>query len=340
MKFKTILLTFLLVFGISPSSHAITVGEIVNPLEDYLDCEDTNSGLEEIACSRFRDIINTELEQANLRLDNGGILFTQTDNTNRNLEGGCSSRTGLRSLTTRAKLLSSARLNLTGDSLSRPALFLVDLPVEASVDARLKTTYGTRIPFVGCRSYASDSFNGRGKARGRAKMSVFLSLEPRLTRRYERRGAFGSRRGRWVNYLTIKPIVDVSATVDAKVERVRLSGTNPLFAAVGALAGIVGSQLRFNLSVLRGESFERSIKRLFLDRAIAEGQGLAYIDIALGGGHITNNVLTLIANYVAQEQIEDLNLSQVETDLEEDIKEALRLNSNGERSFRIGSLPF
>jgi len=323
MKYRITLLTFLMVLGMSPSSQAITVGEIVNPLEEFLEC-DTNDSFVQIICNDIQEVVNRELTQANLQLEDGGLLFTQTDNTNRVLDGGCTSKTELRSLTTQVKLRSSASLNLSGNAISEPAMFLVELPVQSSVNARLKTRTGFRD--IKCRELYSDSYTASGSAFGKAKIGVILSLEPK----YHYLPGY--------HMVQIKPIVDVSASVNARVTNVRIRGANPLFGFLNAIAGFASGVFQFSESILRGKGIDNTIESLSADVAadIAQG-GAAFVlgaeEVGLGSKAISPFFLTLLANDFVKSTIREQNLEQVERDLEEGIKKALKLDENGERFF-------
>jgi len=332
MKYRITIVTCLLVLGISPNSQAVTLGEIINPLEDFLDCN-TNDSAIQIICNDIQEIVNRELAQANLELQNGGLLYTQTENGKRVLEGGCTSRTELTSLTAQVKLRSSTSLNLSGNAISQPAMFMAELPVQASVNARLKTRYGLRF-FGGCSQGATDSFRVSGNAYGNAKVGVLLSLEPKFIN--------SPSLGQYI--IQIKPIVNVSASVDARVTNVRLRGANPILGLLGTITGFASGLLQSaEENILGSGNFERAYNSIPEESLRDIGLGLVFT--FLGGleevqnlngnfdGVLSSFFLTPIANNLAQEAIEDQNLEQVERDLEADIKRALKLDENGERFF-------
>jgi len=316
MKYRAILITFLITCSLSPNSKAVTVGQFINPLEDFLECDSNNSAVQ-IICNDVQEIVNRELAQANLELQDGGLLFTKTDNTRVNVKGGCSSRTDLNKLVAGVKLLSDASVDLSGNAISKPVIFAIELPVEANVEAFLKTRYGARVFFGSCSQYASDSFRIVGDANGNAKLALFLSLEPKLTI---------SNDGEII--VRIKPIVDVSAAVDAEVTRLKIKDTSPILGFIGTISGIISAPFKLGDAVLRGKSVTNALEGIILNI----GLGLTLTETGLGGSLISDYAENY-ANDQVDDQIDELGLEQVEMDLERNIKRALRLDENGERYF-------
>lgn len=126
----------ILVFIISSNSHALSIGEIISPNENYLNCEDLN-WYEVAICNDALAQLNEKIQQenpvlnSNLEITSQGDLLFYKDSfvTPKKLNTGhsCTHRSWIRSSYIESTLKSNASMDLSIQSLSQPLVFYTSI---------------------------------------------------------------------------------------------------------------------------------------------------------------------------------------------------------------------
>ena len=233
MKFA-IPFTLSLLFVMRPSeSRAITLGEILNPLQNYFaDCDKGDQNLSQV-CTLLQSTVNAKLQQAHLSIQNGDVVYSDSKPQGQVLTDSCEQTIILQNLSSSATLYSTASVNLSGNAISRPALFGITLPVSVYGRADMLDEVGASVPYLGgfpprvkhhCIGIANDHFYADATASATAKLVLFLSLEPVYTISPAKHFV-----------IQLHPIVNVSVAVDGPVFNWGFHGLSPLTTVTTAL---------------------------------------------------------------------------------------------------------
>ncbi len=121
--------------------------------------------------------IRRQIEQANLALNQGELLFSDT-RYNIAPDSGCT-RTEVRRLHTDITLESDTQLGLSFSSLYEPVRVTVDLNARIAADGRAKQIIGFRLG--SCQDLATDNFSFTATGNAQLSVSVELRLNPTLS---------------------------------------------------------------------------------------------------------------------------------------------------------------
>lgn len=323
-----------LLFMLRPSdSHAITLGEILNPYQNYFaDCDKGDATLSQL-CSVVQTVVNAKLQQAHLSIQNGDLVYSESKPQNQTLTSSCEQTITLQNLTTTATLSSTASVTLSGNAISRPVLFGVTLPVSAYARADMLDKVGTSVPYIGgfpprikhhCVGVANDHFYADATVSATGKLVLFLSLEPVY--------AISP-----ANHLVIQlhPIANVSVAVEGPNFNWDFHGLSPLTTVASALFAPFNA---FNAQV--AATFGGgSVRTIFeartsaaVDALISSGIGAILTDEALGdpigiNSLVRDYVQDLARNYARVAATTAQNSANQR--LKAQIAAALNLDANG-----------
>jgi len=315
-------------------SKAITLGEILNPYDTYFaNCTSSDTNLQKV-CSIVQGMVNNQLQQANLSISNGDLVYSFNQGMNNVLINSCARTTTLKNVTTNANLSQSANLSFKGNAISKPAIFGLTLPIKVYFRGDFQDSLGASVlvpsynPFSGpkykCVAVGTDSYYGDVTTSATATITAMLSLEPRY--------AVSSS-----NHLVVqlKPITDVSATVNNLQLNLQLHGVSPfanMFSLLTAPINAVNGQVE-------AISDGGNIKSIIASQTYAAVMSIAsttygglLTDYALGNPlQIDSFVNAYLQNKAAQIAANKATTfgDDVSSRLKSRIKTALNLDANG-----------
>ena len=322
----------------SSTSYAITIGEILNPTQEFLNCNTTTNPTAQYFCLEIQERINRELEQANLSIKDGGLLYEVNDTRDRTLSSSCSRRTELKNTNLKAHLLSEASIDLSGNALSKPALFTVDMPVKASARIDLNDRLGKKIRYVSgfpprvkskCIRVGSDSYYAIGSASLRASLVILFSLEPQFA--VTPQGDF---------IIKIEPIIDVNAAIDGAVTKFDIRGASPLASLYSRINSINNAAFSGIEAILNASSVEGLLNDGLVSPIIETTTELTYgallTDYALGNPAGFDKLVETFINIAVDKEVDKAQseIDNITADLERQIAQALGLDSEG-RAFYV-----
>jgi hypothetical protein len=292
----------------SMPSHAITLGEIINPYDRYFaDCDQNNPLLQSL-CTAVQAEVNARLAQAGLTIDNGDLAYSLDEGMNIVLNDSCSRTTRQTGMQYRAVLRQTTQIGLRGNAISKPMIFGVTAPIELYVRANFRDDFGATIyyppkypwerPRSTCQRYASDNYYGDTTAALTAKFSVLLSLEPRFAISQS-------------NHLVIQlqPVVDVSLAADnVNVSNLDFHGVSVwanIAQTLAAPSNFMNGQVE---AIFDGANFREIIslqKYAGLAELIGSGTGVLLTDFALGDPLMINNLIDDYLNNKARNMAAD-----------------------------------
>lgn len=182
--------------GVLPSlASADPVSISVGELGDAIDAMDT----EPDAISRMAlQKIQAQLDEANLQLSDGDILFSDTA-TNLTTDSGCT-RTEVRSLLTTVTLDADSRLTLSLESLYQPLIVSAAVDLQIAATGRAKQVVGFRLG--SCQDLGNDNFSFSASGEASIVLELTVQLNPTL---YELQ-----------NRLVLQPDIYLEATVEQR----------------------------------------------------------------------------------------------------------------------------
>lgn len=305
----------------SYSASALTIGQKLNPAETFLDCNTAPSEVQ-IACKSIQNQVNQKLSEANLAIENNGIIYKYLDRTAVQITGGCSRNSKITSSDAAIWVKEPETIELSGDVISKPALFAMTLPVEIAGRIGFEDKTGMNTPFSSsCTWLASDSYSATGNLKTTAKILVLFSLEPKYRKSPE---------GEYV--FALKATVDIQASLsDSNFSNLDFHGVNPLFNIYAGLVSVNSNQTRLYENILKGNSVQKSAED-FLGRFGFEWGRLLLLTNDTLGDPIFLNSLTerAINNYVDKKRAgynDDINSQAAK--LKSKINAALGADSEG-----------
>lgn len=321
------LLCFSLLF-FSFSSYAITVGQYKNPSEDFLDCDKVNSDVR-VACQLAQQIINQKLNEANIYLESDGIVYRVVDDTDKRIKDSCSRKTYVTRQEMSFTLKKSARLHLSGNALSEPAVLALKLPV--SVYARFdgKDEFGHKPGLFGpCVRYATDSYWGDAGISTTGQFLAMLSLEPKFKM---------SPTGDYI--FALKPIFDIQASIgDTKIQHFDIHGANGFLNILSSATSLSTDLMVAGEATLKGKSVEKTFTDLATSQLIGQAESLLLTDYSMSNFSVIRPLINLaVESYVSKSQ-SDINKTLVGTTAaaKQKIAQALNLDANGQVYLVLG----
>lgn len=237
--------------GADSSSDEVALGTAQQAAisSEVLNCESASSEAR-LLCELALARVNSELDQRGITIDSEGVLFSFEDPTNRKLDTGhsCTVQAKIKHQAATARLKSGARLDLSGDSLSRPLALKLKLPVNLSAEVDVTQTFGTRI-LGSCNDYASDSYTFRGNVSTSANLLLGLTLNPSFGR---------TQAGDYA--LVLRPKVAVAADLEQLDIDFRVSGVSPITPAWTFVTGFGSTIARSTQALFSGDSVKRIVE--------------------------------------------------------------------------------
>jgi len=320
---------FVLLMFLSPlPTHAITVGEIIYPAEEYLECRDLE-WFEQVICEAAAKEVNDRLNEANITLSDGDVLLHINPIIEpQNIPTGhsCSHRAWINGNYAKITLKSNGVFDFVSESISRPMIFTVNLPVRAYARVNLKEEWGTRL-FGSCDRYASDSYYATFDFVTDAYHRFFLSLEPKLTELED--GNFA---------ITVKPLFKVHSRLLNLDVNFSIHGRNNLWSGFNtyiiALPSLAGNLIEAPFDRNVGDSLEEAFVTYGLDIGQVFISSLLFLDHDVLG----TNVLESIVSEEAEDELRGQytnRVSSLEGRINDQIRTALSLNEDGEATFIV-----
>lgn len=324
----------LLSFTISLPSYAITIGEIVNPAEEFLECKDLQ-WYEKVVCEIAADKFYGELNSRGISLSNGAVLFTLSPMvTPRKVDTGhsCTHRMWIKDNQLKGHLASSGTLDLKGNTLSEPLIFYTNLPINLNAAINLKDWWGYRNIFGSCNKKASDTYQAKADVSTNITTRILVSLEPKLD--ILENGDY---------LITIAPISNARFSFPEVDFDYDFSGRSPF----NGLLTIMGNDLlmfgpiALTFTVLEaavegdsiGDALEQKLKTAGVDLALSSFQTISELDVPLLADELEDMVqeAALDEIYGAAEGFE----MQLQKSIDAEIARALNLDSQGKREILI-----
>ncbi|KAM7215412.1 hypothetical protein V8F06_009172 [Rhypophila decipiens] len=311
--------------AVRPSKPDFTLSQILNPVMSFLECTKGDS-ITQLLCQVVSHKVSAALRASNIFVDRTGILFSYDDPTHSKVDTGhsCTVTAEITNTHADAKLLSSASLDFSGNplSLSDPALFVAELPVELNGRVDVKQRFGTRI-LTGCTNLGSDSFKASGGISTTAQIAILFTFAPAPVR-VDAQG----------NYIfTIRPITKAAASLANTDIKFNISGVSFLNGLVTAILGGTSSLFKAVTGILKGDSL----------KSVWKNVQQHVIDVAVGGllstpFDLLDDLVELLAQSIVDEKkkgVETKYSGELEKRLRTLVSGALGLDANGERQFVV-----
>ncbi|MGK3965102.1 hypothetical protein WMF38_13075 [Sorangium sp. So ce118] len=231
----------------SESDIGIAEQHLIDP--GIINCD---TGPQEVRtlCAMALNRLNSEIDARGITIDSEGILFALDDPTDRKIDTGhaCTVRAEQRHAYYTARLKNSARLDITGDSLTRPLAVKLSLPVEYSAKIDVNQRFGYMI-LGSCNKSGSDSYSLRGSLATTADIVLGLDLNP----------TFGIRdNGDYA--ITLQPKVAVATALRDTNLDLRVSGVSPVTPVVTFVTGFSSTVARSVTALFSGDSVSRIVE--------------------------------------------------------------------------------
>jgi hypothetical protein len=329
MRYRYLLLSF----AISLPSYAITIGEIVNPAEEFLECKDLQ-WYEKVACEIAAEKFYGELNSRGISLDNGAVVFTLSPMiTPREIDTGhsCTHKMWIKDNHLKGHLASSGTLDLKGNSLSEPLIFYTNLPINMNAAINLKEEWNWN--FLGsCNELASDTYQAKADVSTNVTTRILISLGPKLD--ILENGDY---------LITIAPMSNVRFSLPEVDFDYDFDGRSPFN---GLLTIMTNDLLMFGPIALTftifeaavegdsiGDELEQKLKTAGADLFIGSFQTIDHWDIPY-----LEDVVEQLANEWALDEIygaaEGFEM-QLQKSIDAEIARALNLDSQGKREILI-----
>ncbi|PUA27741.1 MAG: hypothetical protein B0W54_14480 [Cellvibrio sp. 79] len=324
-KFKSVMAVAFL--ALSVTSHAITVGQFKNPSEEFLDCDKVNSDVR-VACQLAQQIINQKLNDANIYLEENGVVYRVVDDQNIRVKDSCSRRTTITRNEYSLTLKNSARLKLSGNFLSEPAVFALKLPVRVYARFDGKDEFGHKPPLLSCTRYATDSYWGDAGLDVTGNFLAMLSLEPKFKM---------SPSGDYI--FALKPIFDLQASVgDVRIQNFDIHGANGFLNILSSATSLSTDLTVAGETVLKGGSVQNSFVRLHESQIIGQAQSALLTDYALSNNGVVREIIDRTVDSYVKKSVADINKTLVGTTInaKQRIATALNLDATGQVYLVLG----
>jgi hypothetical protein len=309
------------------SSEAITVGQLKNPSEEFLDCDKVSSDVR-VACQLAQQIINQKLNDANIYLENSGVVYRVIDDNDIRVKDSCSRRTTITKQELSLTLKNSARLRLSGNALSEPAVLALKLPVSVYARFNGKDEFGHKPPFLSCQRYASDSYWGDAGVSTTGQFLAMLSLEPKFKM---------SPAGDYI--FALKPIFDLQASIgNTSIQHFDIHGANGFLNILSSVTSLSTDLIVASEATLKGKSVEKTFLDLATSQIIGQSQSLLLTDYSLSNFSVIRPLVNLAVESAAKKSQSDINKTLIGTTAaaKGKIAQALNLDANGKVYLVLG----
>jgi hypothetical protein len=310
------------------TTHELDMPEIASTAsalitKDVVDCE-SGSSAERALCSVVLARVNAELDERGITIDKDGLLFTYDDPTNQAIPTGhsCTVEAKVKNKHATVRLGSDARLDLSGNSLTRPLALKVDLPVAVDAKIDVKQTFGNRLLFGSCNTYASDSYSFKASASTTAELLVAFSFNP----------SFGEMpSGDYA--ITLKPTVAVGADLQNLQLDFKVSGVNPITPVWGFVTGTSSTLLKATDAAVAGNS----VKEVFASAGAWDVASLVVLGIGALPGPAERAIWDFLLDAEARRARAGVDHFQLELQqsLQSKLAQALKLDNNGKRVIMV-----
>jgi len=306
-------------------SFAITVGEIIDPVEAFLECRDL-SRFEQAVCTAITEDINQQLDDQGISFSDGDLIISTVPVSPRKIDTGhsCTHKAKIKSSRLNIRFNRSGEFDLNGNTVSEPLIVYVNMPVNAYGRIDIKEEWGFRS--FGCTRTASDSYYADASANITAELMLFVSLEPKMSM---------AENGDYL--VTVKPIVEVMTAFDDIDLDFDFHGKSILNGLGTLLHGGISSFLQGLEAAIKGDSASGHFEQFGIDIGIGSFQTIESVSSVVYDDFLLN-----IVELVAELRIDEAAGVQtgilerrLRNDIYQDISQALNLDANGERTFVI-----
>lgn len=321
---KTLKSSLLLIsMSITQISHGLSWGEFIDPNANFLDCDKLQWN-EKPICEAAEKNFKQTLKENQISLINGELI-KRIDNliVPQRIDTGhsCTKKRWLKSNFSQIKTEDNIDFDASELKLSEPVIVDITIPVEAYYKLNFKDRLSQKwdIGFdSGCEKLAEDNWFLSGSANTTAKLSIIISLEPKLTQDGE-------------NFIiTITPKVDAELLVSEPSVNLAEHGKEDLFTLTASIWSGVSSLFKANYEAwIEGDSEEafNIIGREF------EEIGTDIILFTPIGDSVYDEVSERMASTAYS--VYDNQKDAVEIEIETQLSEMLGLDSNGETKYEV-----
>ena len=327
---KNISFSALLFIFLCTTVNAITIGEFINPLEEFLECKDLE-WYEKSICEDMAQRVYSSLDDSGIGFSNGDIIITVHPVTpERQLDTGhsCTHRAWIKDNYATARLLSNGSLDFSGNSISEPLIFAADFPINLYTRVNLKETAGVRNPFNGnCQNIGTDHYYAASNVNTEILLSMSLSMEPKLLEERTPEGDY---------QVQIAPIF----TVENKVVDTNLSfnfhGKDGVWMGFISFLTTLGSNLNDLIKdIFDGGGISEQVRdQIKQDLVYSLGSIIIEIDDDFLDTDLVENTIEIVAKHRVVRIIHG-RARELEDDISAQISTALGLNADGKRTYVV-----
>jgi hypothetical protein len=198
--------------------------------------------------------VNQELDARGITIDKDGVLVEFDDPTDRKIETGhsCTVRAELKHANVQTRVKSSASLDVSGNSLTRPLVIKLALPVDLKARLDIKQSYGHRLLLGSCNNAGSDSYSLTGGVSTTADIVLGFTLNPSFAVRDN--GEYA---------IVLEPKVAMATALRDMNFSLHASGVSPLSAVWTHTAGFSSTLARSTTALFRGDSVSSIFKSTY-----------------------------------------------------------------------------
>lgn len=317
------------ILGLLSSTHAIalSIGEITNPNDSFLNCNDLK-WYEKGACEAAAQSVSDALVSSGLNINNGDLVYRLNEVVpSGSIATGhsCSHTAKLKSSYANLTLNESGELIFDFESIDKPIVMGFDIPMNLYARINLTDYWGVRYTRVdwdgissGCKTVGQDSYYMDASSDIDAFTLVTLSLEPKLSMTSSGDYQF-----------SIRPIVDVTSSFEVKQVDWDMHGKSVLNGLLTLYYAGASSAVQTIEAAINKTDFKDELEVLAADYLIGNFQTLQWV-----GDHLGDDFLGSFIEQLAKNQLET-ELGNTAKSLEDSLTfkltNALDLDDNGEK---------
>lgn len=323
----------LVYFAFFSVANAKTIGELVDSTQSYLECKNL-SWFENAICEEVAANVNESLNSSGITFNNGDIerwtiplvppQYIPTGHS-------CTHTAQVTDSHAKITLLGSGQLSFSGNSVSEPKMFVMNLPVSVYAKVGFKEQWGRRTLFGHCNEYATDNYYADMYANTTIYQAMLFSLEPRLL---EERTASGD------YIIEISPLFHVDATLDDFSANFNVNGRSPFSSIITFLSGTntFMASGAFDLLTWDKEGFKTDLEAYGYDLAYSILHGVMDLGDIISDTNYVEKKITNFVNSAAQDYASYglvRDKTELETKIYSKISNALQLDNEGKRRYIV-----
>lgn len=310
-------------------TQAVTIGQFINPAEQFLECKSLNWYEQEI-CQAVAREVNHRLNEKGISFNNGDVVFRQDPiiAPQRVSTGhACTHKAWIEGSHAEVRFASSGSFTFNSSSVDEPQLLMLTLPVSVYARVGLREWWGYNL-LGSCNKSAEDNYYADFSVNTTIRQLVTFSLEPKL---------LGERTAQGDYQIKIKPIFMVEGQLTPFSAQFGVHNRDNFFS--GFMTYLTGRASFIGEGNLALYSFDAAA---FVDALVTWG-----IDLVQAFGspllELDDNVLGLDHFEAAVERAAKKRINReysgmthsFEEDTYRKIAAALELDANGERTLVI-----